>query len=244
VYLPSGRATLSKNEMVPMDAEVNPVNRKVRSAITVAVNGQKLQALRQQAGLTQEELAGKSGYTDRLIRKAEASSPLRKATIIDLAEALSNPQYKVTIADLTFSHETLANEMSSLLLNGSSGFAEALKEFAHSKLDLHVAGQELGIPFAGTFKGLSSCNRFRDQLVQSFRSVRLLAEQTRSFTSPGEVCIHAVTEIEPSSPSQVNGNSVLVWWFLKVKFESNLISSLELMYDTGNICRLLERFSN
>jgi transcriptional regulator with XRE-family HTH domain len=248
-----------------MDAEFKPDNRKDNSkpTVTIMVNGQKLQAFRQQAGMTQEQLAEKSGYTDRLIRKAEASSPLRKATLADLAAALSTPERTVTIADLTFSHETLAIEVLGTLLNGSSEFdhplpkdpnkrrkhlppantstpiTNSLRDFIHSKLVLHVDGTDLDIPFANDYSGSTSFSNFRERLIQSVGSVQLISEQTRSFTSPGEVCVQATTEITPPAPSV----PITVWWFMKVLFEANLIIKVELMYDTGNICRLLRNVS-
>jgi hypothetical protein len=169
----------------------------------------------------------------------------------------------VTIADLTFSHETLAIEVLGTLLNGSSEFdhplpkdpnkrrkhlppantstpiTNSLRDFIHSKLVLHVDGTDLDIPFANDYSGSTSFSNFRERLIQSVGSVQLISEQTRSFTSPGEVCVQATTEITPPAPSV----PITVWWFMKVLFEANLIIKVELMYDTGNICRLLRNVS-
>lgn len=239
-----GFSLFLQNVMVSMDAEGSPGNDRIKSksAITTLVNGQRLQAFRQQAGLTQEELAERSGYTDRLIRKAEASCPLRKSTIADLAEALSTPGRPVTVAELTFSHETLAMEVHALMLNCESDFAAGPKEFAHPKLVLNVAGDDLGIPFAGRFHGPDACRQFREKFAASFGSIKLLTDQTRSFTSHTEVCLHTVTLITPPPSSRPPCESASVWWFLKLTYEANRIINLDLMYDTGNICRLLGRF--
>jgi transcriptional regulator with XRE-family HTH domain len=128
------------------------------SSVTVPVNGQRLQTLRQSAGLTQEELAEKADYSDRLIRKAEASGPLRKSTIADLAEALSTTLQKVTSDDLVFSRDLIARDIAAFILNGS--LSPALE----------------------------------------------------------------------------------IWWFIKIHFEANRLVSMEMLYDTGNVCRLLGCF--
>ncbi len=77
-----------------------------RSAnVTMAVDGSRLQTLRQQAGMTQEQLATATGFSDRLIRKAEASAPLRQTTISTIAQALSKRGRPVTVADLVLSQK-------------------------------------------------------------------------------------------------------------------------------------------
>ncbi len=238
-------------------------NSENRSTGTVIVNGPRLQAWRQQAGLTQEQLALKSGYSDRLIRKAEASGPLRKSTIAGLAAALCTDQQTVTAADLTFSQETMARDLHDLYLNGSSvpasqdsicpdrnhlppsesSLASLLSQLAQPELTLEVAGQDLEIPFAGRYEGIAPCVEFRDRLIQCFHTICVITEQTKSFTSSDNVCIHSMTEIRSTTSIESNQGSVLVWWFLKARFKANLLHKLELMYDTGNICRLLGRLS-
>lgn len=250
-----------------MTPDPNPEKRERKSrdntSTTLTVNGPRLQALRQQAAMTQEQLARKTGYSDRLIRKAEASGPLRESTIARLAVALSTPERIVTIADLTFSQETLAIEVLATLLNGSSEFnhpaptnsnarrkhrppantdtpiASSLHDFMQSGFVLHVDGADLDIAFAGDYLGATSFSEFRERLVQSVGSVQLIDEKTRSFTSPGEVCIEATTEITPRASSPHHSAPIRVWWFMKVLFDANLIIQVQLMYDTGNICRLL-----
>jgi transcriptional regulator with XRE-family HTH domain len=242
-------------------------NSESRPTGTVIVNGPRLQSLRQQAGLTQDQLASKSRYSDRLIRKAEASGPLRKSTIAVLAAALCTDQQTVTAADLIFSHEALAEELHDLLMNGSSGaatqesinsgrpkrtsrppkdsspLASLLSQSAHPELTLEVAGEDLEIPFGGSYEGVSPCCEFRDRLTEYLGSVHLMNEQTKCFASTDAVCIHSVTEIRPAFSIEPNQSTEYVWWFLKASFKANLLHKLELMYDTGNICRLLGRLS-
>lgn len=64
------------------------------------VNGQSIRRYRIALRLSQAELAIKAGYSERLIRKAEASGALHMETITDLAEALSSERHAVVIEQL------------------------------------------------------------------------------------------------------------------------------------------------
>ena len=215
---------------------------KKPSSVTVPVNGQRVQSLRQSAGMTQEELAKKAGYSDRLVRKAEASSPLRKSTIADLADALSTATQKVTADDLVFSRELISRDVASFILNGSLSPPDALSDLIHPRFVLRAAGQDMGIPFAGDVKGASACQSFRDRLNAAFSVVHFLPEQTRCFVATHETCVQATTLMMSCSPPQFVESAVEIWWFLKARFEASRLLSIELHYDTGNICRLLGRF--
>ena len=212
------------------------------SSVTVPVNGQRLQTLRQSAGLTQEELAEKAGYSDRLIRKAEASGPLRKSTIADLAEALSTTLQKVTFDDLVFSRDLIARDIAAFILNGSLSPPDALNDLLHPRFVIRVAGQDLGIPFAGVMKGAGACESFRDQLNATFRLVRFLPEQTQCFVATHETCVQAATLMKSCSPTGSVELALEIWWFIKIHFEANRLVSMEMLYDTGNVCRLLGCF--
>jgi transcriptional regulator with XRE-family HTH domain len=212
------------------------------SSVTVPVNGQRLQTLRQSAGLTQEELAEKAGYSDRLIRKAEASGPLRKSTIADLADALSTTAQKVTSDDLVFSHELIARDIAAFILNGSLSPPDVLSDLLHPRFVLRVAGQDLGIPFAGVIKGASACESFRDQLNATFSLVRFLPEQTQCFVATHEPCVQATTLMKSLPTARSVESASEIWWFLKTRFEGSHLVSMEMLYDTGNVCRLLGCF--
>lgn len=212
---------------------------KKSSLVTVPVNGQKLQALRQQAGLTQEDLAEKAGYSDRLIRKAEASGPLRKSTIADLAAALSTVSHTVTADDLMFSREMISLDMATFLLHGSNGSAASFQDLIHPDFAIIVAGHELNIPFAGTHCGPEAYESFREQLQRSFEVIHFQPKQARCFVAARETCVQATTLLRSSSTTAEQPLAMEIWWFLKTCFEASRLVSVELNYDTGNICRLL-----
>ena len=56
---------------------------------SIPCNGAVVRRLRKRLGLTQAQLAQRSGFSERLIRKAEASTPISLKTVRSLAVALS-----------------------------------------------------------------------------------------------------------------------------------------------------------
>lgn len=227
--------------MLPSDVPRHFANgrHRSRSVVTVAVNGQQLQSLRLQAGLTQEELARKSGYSDRLIRKAEASGLLRRSTIAHLTAALSTCDRKVNADDLMFSRESLTREVFSALLIGTSENTESMFQFLHPELQLSVAGQDLLIPFSGDYTGHLAIESFRTRFAACFTIASESPVEIQIYTAATETCVQCSLPMNHDS----RPDPVQVWWFLKVQFENQVIRSLELMYDTGVICRLLDQMS-
>ena len=73
-----------------------------------AVNGSMLRSCRVQLGWSQVELGHRSGYSERVIRKAEAGGSLRFQTIQDLAMTMSVNGQAVSFQDLTIDLESIA----------------------------------------------------------------------------------------------------------------------------------------
>ena len=61
---------------------------KATNVASVVADGRKIVLLRQQLGWTQAELANRSGYSDRLIRKLENQKPVRATTLADVVQCL------------------------------------------------------------------------------------------------------------------------------------------------------------
>lgn len=65
------------------------------------IDAGRLRSLRNHRGWTQGDLARAAGYSERVIRKAEAGGTLSIRTIRDLAQALSSCGRTITVSDLT-----------------------------------------------------------------------------------------------------------------------------------------------
>jgi transcriptional regulator with XRE-family HTH domain len=202
------------------------------SSRAVLVNGERLQALRLQAGLTQEELAAKTGYSDRLIRKAEASGPLRFTTIADLAAAISSPTLTVTTDDLVLSPEPIARELTLALVNPD---VEQLEKRAipncHRDVQLAVHGDASEIPFAGHFVGPAGLLQFHRQFHRTLLVCPQSNEVQKTFISSRGACLQLSSQIlHPSGTDQA-----LVWWIMTLSFEASRVRSADLLYDTGRL---------
>ncbi len=133
---------------------------------TVAVCGERLKHYRKRLGWTQEELAHQSGYSDRLIRKAESSHTLCYETICNLAQALSCKKLEVKADDLICSPKKSLQRFLDL------GFTELLdirsiQEIVTADCRLDFTG-DARVPFTGLWSGIEGLFRwlalFREQL--------------------------------------------------------------------------------
>jgi len=87
-------------------------NKSTKKALrSVVPNGEKLRALRQRAGLTQEELAGRIGYSDRLIRKAEMGKRVDLRTIRALFQYFVNLDQPVEMSEMVIAEQPIADQI-------------------------------------------------------------------------------------------------------------------------------------
>lgn len=222
----------------PDDVRDNINGRKrTRTSSGVRVNGPRLQALRLQAGLTQEELAALAGYSDRLIRKAESSGLLRVSTIRILAQTLSERGLKVTAEDLTFLPSSVAMEICRLLITSNSQEFAAIRAKLCDSLELHVAGEAPAIPFAGTFSGIDGLRQFMN-ILHATAEIRSFEQNNISAYSSadGEVLVLKSDMRTIRSAQQAFAS---VWWFFEFRFTDATVRSIRIFLDTGVVSRLL-----
>lgn len=70
-------------------------NKTVTHPRSIPCNGAVVRRLRKRLGLTQSQLAERSGFSERLVRKAEASIPISMKTVKQLAISLSDEERRV-----------------------------------------------------------------------------------------------------------------------------------------------------
>jgi len=90
--------------MIRHNAQMSPLR-------TEKVCGDQVKYFRNLLGWTQNELAKRSGYSDRLIRKAEGGRTLAIETINNLAESLSCNGLQVSSNDLILSPKRTVHEL-------------------------------------------------------------------------------------------------------------------------------------
>lgn len=123
-------------------------------------NGDLLRVLRERKNWTQKDLAKASGYTERLISKAESGRPISVAAIEILAKTLSMEDEPVESADLTSRPLDLAKRyIDALYTQSSEDFHSTLSAFLHEDVEFNIAGDPSVIPFAGTHRGPDAVRR-------------------------------------------------------------------------------------
>jgi len=147
---------------------------------SIKVDGQKLRHHRELLGLTQEDLAGELGYSDRLIRKAESGGPVARSTLQKLVLYF---QEKNSTSD----GDSIERELSfaALEVNTDSDLEERIRRWFDSvfnRRDLSVI-DELIHPHAEFFSesstvwGREGVRQRVLELLAAFASINVTIEQ-------------------------------------------------------------------
>jgi transcriptional regulator with XRE-family HTH domain len=124
-------------------------------------NRELLATIRKSRGWTQQQLANASGYSERLIRKAEAGNSISADTIADIAEALSQPDRTIFPEDLISDPLELAKNFVKAWYTYQSKAATQVRHFLDDAFVFELVGDAAeGIPFAGRYVGFEGLNRF------------------------------------------------------------------------------------
>jgi transcriptional regulator with XRE-family HTH domain len=132
------------------------------------VNGRKLAEFRKLAGMTQLELATRSGYSERAIRKAEAGGFLRISTLHDLAEALSTAERRVHVHEFVQNQLTMAMEFVEAYDRYGVAMMQHCGEIFSEAVELHCPGDSEQVPFAGVWRGRAGLQLFFDRFFGIF----------------------------------------------------------------------------
>ncbi len=128
----------------------------------LSCNGSAIRARRLAQGWTQDDLAGRSGYSRRLIQKAESGGSLAPATLRVLAQALSTDAEQVIIDDLTLTPLSVVQEFVAAMNSHYHDIGPAVEHLLADDFVLWSAGDPSVMPFAGEFNG-------RDAIVEYVR---------------------------------------------------------------------------
>ena len=114
---------------------------------TEQVCGAQVKYFRHLLGWTQDELARRSGYSDRLIRKAEGGRTLSIETINNIAESLCCNGLQVSANDLILSPKRTVHELIGCITTGTIDMRSIHAISAH---DCEVDFQaDARVPFSG-----------------------------------------------------------------------------------------------
>ena len=126
-------------------------------------NGDYMKYLRKRRGWSQRELKNASGYSERLISKAEAGGSIVLATLIDLAQTLSTPQEIVLPEQLMFHPIAIAKSMTHATYVLQRNMVSRMQHLIAEDFVLEVAGDLRAFPFAGRYVGIEGFREATDQ---------------------------------------------------------------------------------
>lgn len=189
------------------------------------LQGSLLKRYRNQALLTQEQLAASADCSDRVIRKAEAGGVLRYETIELIVAALQCNGVPVTVQELLIGNKYIAkNLMEALDLHGVL-LTRHFRQFSPG-VRMNVAGLTDLIPFAGSWRGISGINQHLKQFFHTFQ--RKTPAPAKSYLeSEGEVVVRFKDLWQARDKTLVR-----TWVDLHFVIRDGLINTIEMHYDT------------
>jgi transcriptional regulator with XRE-family HTH domain len=203
---------------------------------SLVVNGEMLRFLRSRRGWTQEELATIAGYTGRVIRKAEASGSLHPDTIEILAEALSGPDWTVDPEDLVTIPELMARAVINAYRYKERQVVANVNGVLHEDLAVYAAGEEVGLPFAGSYSGVDGFDRFFGNYFEAFVRPDKELFQPVFYSKGNEVILHGQEAVQANDSKDV----ISSWIFIKFTFERGRLIRYENFYDTAKAAQYLK----
>ncbi len=203
---------------------------------SLPVNGEMLRFLRNRRGWTQEDLASKAGYSERVVRKAESSGGLHPDTIEILAEALSGPDWTVDPEDLITTPEALARTVINAYRNQERQVVANVQGLLHDELKVYAAGEEVGLPFAGGYDGADGFDEFFGKYFNAFIRPDKQFFQPTFFARGNEVILHGQEAVKAVDSDEI----ISSWIFIKFTFERGKLIRYENFYDTAKAAQYLQ----
>jgi transcriptional regulator with XRE-family HTH domain len=152
------------------------------------VNAAVLRTVRLQTGLSQAELARRSGYSTRLIRKAESGGTLNYETIADIAMALTDLGSTVQVEELIFDPLAIVKEFVEGYLKTGVDSLSPMRPFLADHIALYCSADPVRFPLAGTWSGVGQVLKFFTHFCERYQ--RSSGNVTVSYLS-GADCVAA-----------------------------------------------------
>jgi len=206
------------------------------------VNKVNLRRLRLERGWSQDELAKRAGYSERLIRKAESGGTVSSQTIQDLAGALSDDIKPVTYQELVMDHLAIARQFVYAYDHYGQRMLDHCREILHDSFVFYCPGDTERVPFAGEWHGISGMQTFFDRFYSTFMR-KLGTLQPTYLVGEEQVCARFIDQVF------FQGHSMPKYWLnLQIHFKDGLISRIDDEYDTkaaaSHFDELLARLQN
>lgn len=176
---------------------------------SVPCNGELVRHHRNRRGWTQAELGKESGFTTRLVAKAESGGSLDCDTIETLAATLTTEASPVFPEDLVYFPKQLARKFIENYAEFERECAVHCRDFLAEDFMLVVPGDPAILPFAGEYHGYTDFEKFWKIFFSVMRrhnkrtiidSMRVIAEGNEVVVLTNEMAAH-IDQTDPVSPT-------------------------------------------
>ncbi len=195
----------------------------------VACNGAKIGEYRKLAEWTQEQLAEFTGYSVRVIRKAEKGGNLRYSTLTAIATAFQRGQLDVCPGDLCTDPLAVVQAFVEAYRVHEDKMVDQIRHLLSEDLEVFIAGDPNMIPFAGTYSGPDGLQEFWNRFFALLERPDKTALSLQYFVCGHEVVAYGTEQgrikgLDTDAPS---------WLSLKFDVRGGQIVRFEDYFDTG-----------
>ena len=203
---------------------------------SIHVNGRLLAYYRQQLGWTQRVAATVSGYSLRLIRKAEAGGALHPDSIEVLAATYSTSVRPVFPEDLISSPIAMAQRLLDSYVRNGRQLVQRIEPILDPEMTFHYSGDENEIPFAGTHHGIDGFDRFWGKFFEAWKPTNEEIFRPKLVADGGDVYTFAIDRCQ--SPGM--REPVTTFLVQHFEFSRGRIIKLDVKVDTQAIATYLK----
>lgn len=197
--------------------------------------GSQIKYLRKRKGWSQEQLVEFSGYSVRLISKAETNGRIALATLIDLAQALSTDSETVEPEQLIFDPVRIAKYITHATYVLQRESYDRMKHLIADDFVLDALGDRERFPFVGQYLGVEG---FRCAIESFFDCMEVPAnadfknsyQYYQCETDENQVVVWGKSWIHPIGKPHEQPLDVTQ----KVRFHDGHICYFENCYDANN----------
>ena len=199
-----------------------------------SVNGMAFRGRRTRLGLTQLELCQRSGYSERLIRKAEKGGKLRSETIRALATAMSVEGEMVSFEDLTIDLESTARRFVESYDLLGCGMVTACSDIFVDDFEFHCHGDSKQ-SFTGVWTGLAGFQEYLNRFFSVFTRTPKTLEPVYVVCDD-----HAIARYEDGV--FYRGQEMPAFWVnLHFEFRDGKVIRIDDEFDSLKLARSFER---
>lgn len=199
-------------------------------------NGDRIRELRKTRGWTQLELATRSGYSERVVRKAEAGETIRHDVLLTLAETFSTPHEPVTVPMLTSDPVDLVRRFFEIYDQHEIRMLAYMTDILTQDVRFIFHADPQNNPLSGTWDGFPGLQAYLDRFFGMF--VRCNPEPIAPvYSRSGNQVVARYSEVVR------HGDIVAppVWIHLIFTFRDGRIAQVEDFCDTDTAARFLKQ---